>query len=228
MGNVRYRSLVKYYQRLYLEARRRDKPLIARVIVRTVRLRGGRFLKKDSNAKYWKDVGNQVSCFWTYDSFVALSTKCLRLVWECDFNLQRAREKTSQALREGAPDLRTPSGEQGSRKMKNAKKSNQGLPVSGECLAEIQVESSEDLEIERAPTVKRPRVSLEDFAAIVTTSSSSSQLSDNDRASPQYRIASGDDDDSGSDQSISRSPRGPRLFILKQRLMQSGVSNDAN
>lgn len=76
-GNVQYRGLVKKYQRLYLKAKRRDKPKIARLIVDTVRRRTGRFLKKDQSAGVWKDVGNN-----------------------------KAREKTSQALREGAPEIR--------------------------------------------------------------------------------------------------------------------------
>lgn len=76
-GNVQYRGLVKKYQRLYLKAKRRDKPKIARLIVDTVRRRSGRFLKKDPVAGVWKDVGNN-----------------------------KAREKTSQALREGAPEIR--------------------------------------------------------------------------------------------------------------------------
>eukprot|EP00548_Thalassiothrix_antarctica_P012234 CAMPEP_0194155048 /NCGR_PEP_ID=MMETSP0152-20130528/62990_1 /TAXON_ID=1049557 /ORGANISM="Thalassiothrix antarctica, Strain L6-D1" /LENGTH=341 /DNA_ID=CAMNT_0038861605 /DNA_START=72 /DNA_END=1097 /DNA_ORIENTATION=+ len=76
-GNVQYRGLVKKYQRLYLKAKRRDKPKIARLIVDTVRRRSGRFLKKDSTSGSWKDVGNN-----------------------------KAREKTSQALREGAPEIR--------------------------------------------------------------------------------------------------------------------------
>jgi len=76
-GNVQYRGLVKKYQRLYLKAKRRDKPKIARLIVDTVRRRRGRFLKKDSASGVWKDVGNN-----------------------------KAREKTSQALREGAPEIR--------------------------------------------------------------------------------------------------------------------------
>jgi hypothetical protein len=76
-GNVQYRGLVKKYQRLYLKAKRRDKPKIARLIVDTVRRRTGRFLKKDPASGVWKDVGNN-----------------------------KAREKTSQALREGAPEIR--------------------------------------------------------------------------------------------------------------------------
>jgi hypothetical protein len=85
-GNVQYRSLVKAYQKLYLLAKRRDKPKIAQCIVVSVRGAGGRFLKRikksaliptTEDGPAWVDVGNT-----------------------------KAREKTSQALREGAPDLR--------------------------------------------------------------------------------------------------------------------------
>jgi len=81
-GNIRYRSLVKAYQKLYLLAKRRDKPKIAQCIVVSVRGVNGRFLKRTKNTSSsggptWVDVGNV-----------------------------KAREKTSQALREGAPNLR--------------------------------------------------------------------------------------------------------------------------
>ena len=85
-GNVQYRSLVKAYQKLYLLAKRRDKPKIAQCIVVSVRGAGGRFLRRIKKSALipateegpaWVDVGNT-----------------------------KAREKTSQALREGAPDLR--------------------------------------------------------------------------------------------------------------------------
>jgi len=81
-GNIKYRSLVKAYQKLYLLAKRRDKPKIAQCIVVSVRGVNGRFLKRTKNSSStggstWIDVGNV-----------------------------KAREKTSQALREGAPNLR--------------------------------------------------------------------------------------------------------------------------
>lgn len=77
-GNCQYRSLVKAFQKLYIESKRREKPKIAQCIVYTVRKAGGRFLKRtDPGSNAWVDVGNT-----------------------------KAREKTSQALREGAPDLR--------------------------------------------------------------------------------------------------------------------------
>jgi hypothetical protein len=77
LGNIQYRQLVKASQPAYLVAKRRDKPRIAAAIVAVVRARSGRFLKKHLGDHSWRDVGNV-----------------------------RAREKTSQALREGAPELR--------------------------------------------------------------------------------------------------------------------------
>mmetsp|Transcript_25214 Transcript_25214/g.37135 ORF Transcript_25214/g.37135 Transcript_25214/m.37135 type:complete len:308 (+) Transcript_25214:94-1017(+) len=77
-GNVRYRTLVKSMQREYLDAKRRDKPRIARKIVDTISAMNppGRFLKRDSKG-CWNEIG-----------------------------INKAREKTSQALREGAPEIR--------------------------------------------------------------------------------------------------------------------------
>lgn len=77
-GNIQYRTLVKAFQPLYIASKRRDKPRIAKCIVYTIRKQGGRFLKRtDPRSNTWTDVGNT-----------------------------KAREKTSQALREGAPELR--------------------------------------------------------------------------------------------------------------------------
>lgn len=77
-GNIQYRNLVKAFQPLYIASKRRDKPRIAQCIVYTIRKHGGRFLKRtDARSSTWVDVGNT-----------------------------KAREKTSQALREGAPELR--------------------------------------------------------------------------------------------------------------------------
>uniref|UniRef100_A0A7S1VR48 DUF6824 domain-containing protein n=1 Tax=Grammatophora oceanica TaxID=210454 RepID=A0A7S1VR48_9STRA len=80
-GNIRYRMLVKTYQRVYLQAKRHDKPKIAMLIVETIRREKGRFLKKDDKTQQWHDVGNP-----------------------------KAREKTSQALREKAPEIRAEQG----------------------------------------------------------------------------------------------------------------------
>jgi hypothetical protein len=73
--------LVKQYQDKYLRAKKRDKPAVASIIVETIRDKAGRFLRRiDTSAQgqvLWVDIGDD-----------------------------RAREKTCQALREGAPELR--------------------------------------------------------------------------------------------------------------------------
>jgi hypothetical protein len=61
----------------YIQAKRGEKPRIAQTIVHLVRQNGGRFVKRKEGTATWTDVGNV-----------------------------KAREKTSQALREGAPVLR--------------------------------------------------------------------------------------------------------------------------
>lgn len=63
----------------YVNSKRLDKPLVALDIIREWRAQipPGRFLKLDDKTKTWNDVGDK-----------------------------KAREKTSQALREKAPDIR--------------------------------------------------------------------------------------------------------------------------
>jgi len=72
IGNRRFRKLVQDFQPIYLLARRKDKPLLARTIVLIIRKRGGRFLKKDDETGELYEVGDA-----------------------------KAEAKTSQALREG-------------------------------------------------------------------------------------------------------------------------------
>lgn len=78
-GNKRFRTLVSMKQKDYLLATKREKAGVAREIVEAIRSLDppGRFLKKDSNGVY-RDIGDR-----------------------------KAREKTSQALREGAPNIRS-------------------------------------------------------------------------------------------------------------------------
>ena len=78
-GNERFRDLVTAQKVLYLHSSKRDKPFVSRGIVRAVRNQNppGRFLQKDEKNGLWYDIGDQ-----------------------------KAREKTSQALREGAPEIR--------------------------------------------------------------------------------------------------------------------------
>lgn len=79
-GNERFRLLVEKRKRVYLTARfKREKRLIASSIVSEIRALKptGRFLSRDAKTGKWKDIGDE-----------------------------KARDKTSQALRENAPSLR--------------------------------------------------------------------------------------------------------------------------
>lgn len=78
-GNKRYRQMVEDRKVEYVACKRLDKPLVALGIIREWRGQKppGRFLKMDDNTGLWNDVGDK-----------------------------KAREKTSQALREKAPQIR--------------------------------------------------------------------------------------------------------------------------
>lgn len=78
-GNEAFRLLVNEVKLPYVNCPKREKPLIARRIVEAVRNQSppGRFLQKDGKTGLWNDIGDG-----------------------------KAREKTSQALREGAPVIR--------------------------------------------------------------------------------------------------------------------------
>lgn len=78
-GNKRYRKMVEDRKVEYVNSKRLDKPLVALEIIRLWRaqLPPGRFLKLDEKTGLWNDVGDK-----------------------------KAREKTSQALREKAPLIR--------------------------------------------------------------------------------------------------------------------------
>jgi hypothetical protein len=78
-GNEAFRDLVTAQKVVYLNASKRDKPFVSRGIVRAIRSQSppGRFLQKNEQTGLWFDIGDQ-----------------------------KAREKTSQALREGAPEIR--------------------------------------------------------------------------------------------------------------------------
>ena len=166
---MRYRGLVKKYQRLYLKAKRRDKPKIARLIVDTIRRKNGRFLKKDMSANTWLDVGNN-----------------------------KAREKTSQALREGAPELRNED--------KDRTDMDDEAPATQPLISKKRNRASK---ISRNGDIGTPIVSP-------TPSSSALVAEDEDASewkSPYSRR--------GSDAS-----RGPRLKILKSRLMCNETLED--
>jgi hypothetical protein len=78
-GNKRYRKMVEDRKIDYVNRKRLDKPLVALEIIREWRGQDppGRFLKLDEKTGLWFDVGDK-----------------------------KAREKTSQALREKAPQIR--------------------------------------------------------------------------------------------------------------------------
>lgn len=76
-GNRNFRDLINLHRRAYLKARKNDKPAISRAIVRAIRESGGRFLKKHNKSNLWFEIGDDA-----------------------------AREKTSQALRQRAPEMR--------------------------------------------------------------------------------------------------------------------------
>eukprot|EP00587_Corethron_hystrix_P000757 CAMPEP_0113306466 /NCGR_PEP_ID=MMETSP0010_2-20120614/5704_1 /TAXON_ID=216773 ORGANISM="Corethron hystrix, Strain 308" /NCGR_SAMPLE_ID=MMETSP0010_2 /ASSEMBLY_ACC=CAM_ASM_000155 /LENGTH=556 /DNA_ID=CAMNT_0000161135 /DNA_START=362 /DNA_END=2032 /DNA_ORIENTATION=- /assembly_acc=CAM_ASM_000155 len=78
-GNERFRLLVASKKRQYLQSSKRDKPTVSKEIVAEIRTLNpsGRFLTKNNKTGLWDDIGDK-----------------------------KAREKTSQALREGAPEIR--------------------------------------------------------------------------------------------------------------------------
>ena len=76
-GNRNFRDLINMHRRAYLKARKNDKPAISRAIVRAVREANGKFLRKDEKTGLWFEIGDDA-----------------------------AREKTSQALRQRAPEMR--------------------------------------------------------------------------------------------------------------------------
>jgi len=71
-GNIHFRLVVSQAQPNYIKSRKKDKSIIARNIVQSIRNKNGRFLKFHAESGLWHDVGNK-----------------------------KATEKTSQALREG-------------------------------------------------------------------------------------------------------------------------------
>jgi hypothetical protein len=86
VGNELFRQMVNQKKRSYLNSCKRDKPAVSRGIVQAIRNLepSGRFLQRDEATGLWYDIGDQ-----------------------------KAREKTSQALREGAPEIRKSMGGSG-------------------------------------------------------------------------------------------------------------------
>lgn len=76
-GNCYFRALINENREKYLRAKKNDKPFISLSVVSAIRRRNGRFLKKDDKSNLWFEIGDAA-----------------------------AREKTSQALRQRAPEFR--------------------------------------------------------------------------------------------------------------------------
>lgn len=87
VGNSHWRMLVAANKEMYVSLPKKQKMLLSKSIVNAVRSQNppGRFLQKDNKTNLWYDVGDQ-----------------------------RAQEKTSQALREGAPVIRSKMKDSGS------------------------------------------------------------------------------------------------------------------
>eukprot|EP00536_Pseudo-nitzschia_multiseries_P015662 jgi/Psemu1/69591/estExt_Genemark1.C_9270014 len=103
-GNRAFRSLVKQYQNDYLKAKKRDKPQVAAEVVEIIREKGGRFLRRyptKSEGVFWIEIGDV-----------------------------RAREKTCQALREGAPEIRRRKAASGNEDGKKCKDSDGSLSAT--------------------------------------------------------------------------------------------------
>jgi hypothetical protein len=100
-GNIQYRKLVKAYRGMYVQSSRRIKPKVAQCIVYSVRQMGGRFLKRVESGSGGKDSDETISTTSSNNNSSSGGA------WWVDVGNVKAREKTSQALREGAPDLRS-------------------------------------------------------------------------------------------------------------------------
>jgi len=115
-GNKRYRKLVEDRKVKYVNSKRLDKPMVALEIIRGWRaqLPSGRFLKHNDKTGNWDDVGDK-----------------------------KAREKTSQALREKAPQIKKQiqeeeeekigddTGDKTTRFAKGTKENKKGKPKKG-------------------------------------------------------------------------------------------------
>ncbi|KAL3795643.1 hypothetical protein HJC23_002050 [Cyclotella cryptica] len=100
IGNNHWRNLVSANKRLYLTLPKRQKALVAKSIVHAIRTQNppGRFLQK-ADDELWYDIGDRRAC-----------------------------EKTSQALREGAPEIRIEMRDEKTNKMGPVMKPGQILP----------------------------------------------------------------------------------------------------
>jgi hypothetical protein len=205
-GNIQYRQLVKACQPSYIAAKRRDKPKIAEKIVRTVRKLGGRFLKKNPETNTWRDVGNG-----------------------------KAREKTSQALREGAPELRTGKDKRGSMSTTD---SYPMMPVKRRILVPRAIETAviqDTMYLPVEPAHKKLKASVSEpastetgkttpppppqqLAAVAKTATAPRQVSSDSPGGYTATISADDGEEDDSKSYEKKSSRGPLLKLLKRRM----------
>ncbi|GFH50893.1 hypothetical protein CTEN210_07369 [Chaetoceros tenuissimus] len=159
-GNRSYRKLVKKMKQKYLSAKKKDKPHVAGEVVDIIRQLDppGRFLKKSKDTGWYVDIGDA-----------------------------KAKEKTSQALREGAPLMRKQM-EDGTYEVEHTSDDDSVMtpPIPGE-----KVEKAEEGEKEEKEK-KGPA------KPAVPSSISTPAISDEDKESPKKRKTSetGEEDES--------------------------------
>jgi hypothetical protein len=109
-GNRTFRELINSHRRAYLKARKNDKPSISRNIVRQIRATGGKFLKKDDKTTLWFEVSNLFVLLFVSKRSVEMRRSFSQSPFSLHLPYQvgddAAREKTSQALRQRAPEMR--------------------------------------------------------------------------------------------------------------------------
>jgi hypothetical protein len=160
-GNVFFRKLVRIKQESYLMASKREKTGVAREIVDLIRSLDppGRFLKKDPN-NAWVEIGDR-----------------------------KAREKTSQALREGAPELR-----------EELQTAEQQLVLQAK---QRQPSMTSNPQSNRVRIVSDDSVSFEEQATIGTKRKEPCSMQDM----------------FSTENNSSKEQRGPRLKLLKSRVV---------
>lgn len=118
-GNRSYRKLVKKMKQKYLAAKKKDKPRVAAEVVDIIRKMDppGRFLKKSKDTGWYVDIGDA-----------------------------KAKEKTSQALREGAPLMRKQM-EEGTYELESSSDDDsvKTPPIPGEEVKEAEGGEKEDM-----------------------------------------------------------------------------------
>lgn len=124
VGNKKYRKMVEERKVDYVNSKRLDKPLVALEIIRQWRAQDppGRFLKLNERTGLWHDVGDK-----------------------------KAREKTSQALREKAPLLRQQQKEEKEGKDSPGRGESVGVPKT----ARFDIPEGEERRGEPGKSVKR-------------------------------------------------------------------------